>query len=71
MYLVYKLFDFVTPDCTPETFGRRVVILLWSLDSMHLILIFCACSVFTAAIWIMRELIPFTQKLLHNFDQFI
>lgn len=28
MYLVYKLFDFVTPDCTPETFGRRVVILL-------------------------------------------
>lgn len=40
MYLVYKLFYYVTPDCTPETFGQCVVILLWSLDSMHLIDLF-------------------------------
>lgn len=32
MNLEYKPFDFVTPDCTPEIRGRRVVLFSLSLD---------------------------------------
>lgn len=35
---VYKPFDFVTPDCPPETCGRHAVFLSWSLDLMLLFL---------------------------------
>lgn len=35
-----KHLDFVTPECTLKTRSRRAAFLLWSLDFMHLFLIF-------------------------------
>lgn len=39
-YLVYKAFDFVTPNCTSEIRGRRVVFLSGSLNFINLVFLF-------------------------------